>query len=86
MHKMITLRYFGIIKELLNINEEKIEFPENSNTDDLLIFLRNRGSLWKDALSEERIFRLVVNHQMIDETTPLHAGDEVAILPPVTGG
>lgn len=82
---MITIRYFGSLKETLNLIEEQLDWQEG-NTDDLLTLLRQRDELWAQALSDKNIFRLVVNQQIIYQPVVLQAGDEVAILPPVTGG
>ena len=37
------------------------------------------------ALTQDNV-RIAVNQQIIEGNTPLAAGDEVAFLPPVTGG
>ena len=39
-----------------------------------------------EPLSLVRPVRVAVNQVIADAETPLHAGDEVAFLPPVTGG
>ncbi|CAI3942063.1 Molybdopterin synthase sulfur carrier subunit MoaD (MoaD) (PDB:1FM0) (PUBMED:32239579) [Commensalibacter communis] len=82
---MIKIRYFGFLKEILNLEEEEIKWSKG-NSQELLTFLRARSSFWAESLSEENIFRLVINKKVIYETTPISSGDEIAILPPVTGG
>ncbi len=82
---MIKIRYFGFLKDILQIEEEEIIW-DKGNSQDLLDFLRNRNASWSDALAEENIFRLVINRRIIYQSTPIHTGDEIAILPPVTGG
>lgn len=82
---MIKIRYFGSFKDTLNLVEELLAWHEGS-TDDLLAELRQRDELWASTLSSKNIFRLVVNQQIIYQSVVLHSGDEVAILPPVTGG
>ncbi|AYN87542.1 MULTISPECIES: MoaD/ThiS family protein [Commensalibacter] len=82
---MIKIRYFGFLKDILQIEEEEITW-DNGNSQDLLNFLRSRNASWSDALAEENIFRLAINQRIIYQPTPLHPDDEVAILPPVTGG
>lgn len=83
---MITIRYFGIIKEKLELNREEIDFYPGMKTNELLALLRNRNSTWYEALGEDQVFRLVINHEMIYEPASIQDGDEIAILPPVTGG
>jgi len=37
-------------------------------------------------LLERLPVRMAVNRELVGEDTPLHAGDELALLPPVSGG
>lgn len=82
---MIKIRYFGFLKEILNLEEEQIEWPQG-DSQALLIYLRSRSDFWAESLSEQNIFRLAINQKIIYQTAPISPGDEVAILPPVTGG
>lgn len=82
---MIRILYFGFLKETLGRSEE--QFPwSGADSTELLQQLRCRGTEWQKALAEENIFRLVVNQHIIYSPIFIHPGDEVAILPPVTGG
>ncbi|CAI3943856.1 MULTISPECIES: MoaD/ThiS family protein [Commensalibacter] len=82
---MIKIRYFGFLKEILNLEEEQIEWPQG-DSQALLTYLRSRSDFWAESLSEQNIFRLAINQKIIYQTSPISSGDEVAILPPVTGG
>lgn len=82
---MIKIRYFGFLKEILNLEEEQIEWPQG-DLQALLIYLRSRSDFWAESLSEQNIFRLAINQKIIYQNAPISPGDEVAILPPVTGG
>jgi sulfur-carrier protein len=48
--------------------------------------LRARGGPWAHELATGRAVRVAVNHAMAAPSTPVHAGDELALFPPVTGG
>lgn len=82
---MITITYFGNLKDLLQCAQESIEW-ESGTTEDLLKLLRDRSELWEKALAPENVFRVVVNEEMTFSITDIAAGDRVALLPPVTGG
>lgn len=82
---MITIQYFGVLKDRLGVTEESIEWA-NGDTDALLNVLRARNDEWQAALAPERVFRVVVNDEIIYQATNIQSGDRVAILPPVTGG
>jgi molybdopterin synthase catalytic subunit len=79
----VIVRYFAGHREIAQRTEEQIELPDEATV----------GSLW--ALLVERYPRLVgytgrllyaVNQEFSRLDTPLHDGDEVAYIPPVSGG
>lgn len=82
---MISITYFGPLKQLQPSGAETLHW-EGGSTDDLLERLRLRGPAWAEALRPERIFKLAINQQLLHAPAPVRDGDEVAILPPVTGG
>lgn len=82
---MITIQYFGVLKDRVGVAMEDFEW-ESGDTEQLLAQLKARGNVWEDALAPDRVFRLVVNDEIVYEVTPIQKGDRVAILPPVTGG
>jgi len=54
--------------------------------DDLRAYLRLRGDCWDEVLAEGKVLRCALNHQMVNSSTELIDGAEVAFFPPVTGG
>jgi Molybdopterin converting factor, small subunit len=82
---MITITYFGSLKTLRPEGSERIDW-EGGTTDDLLALLRTRGPDWHEALQPGRVFKLALNQQLLHAAAEVRDGDEVALLPPVTGG
>lgn len=82
---MITIVYFGPLKQLQPSGTETLAWG-GGTTDDLLHALRQRGPGWAEALQPGRIFKLALNQQLLHTAAPIRDGDEIAILPPVTGG
>ena len=83
----LQLRYFASIRESLGLDQESIELPESVRTiDNLRAHLRLRGANWDEVLGEGKALRCALNHQMVDASTELVDGAEVAFFPPVTGG
>lgn len=82
---MITITYFGVLKQLQPSGSETLAWS-GGTTDDLLSHLRQRGAEWEKALQPGRVFKLALNQQLLNAAAPIKDGDEVAILPPVTGG
>lgn len=81
----IQLRYFGRLSELSQ--DETVQlFAEVQDVAALCLWLQARGPNWEAALAAERGVRVAVNHAFASPDTRLQAGDEVAFLPPFTGG
>ena len=80
---MIKVVFFASLREAVGHAEMEISA---SSTNGLMTVLR--GQLSADALtalSAENI-RIAVNQELIEGDVDLVQGDEVAFLPPVTGG
>jgi molybdopterin synthase sulfur carrier subunit len=93
----ITLHTILGLKQVIGQRLTEIDLPHGSTMEDFLAYLKDR---WGDKLSA-RLFdpasgavlphvRIMVNGQTIQflegMETPLKEGDEVLILPPVSGG
>ena len=84
-NQMITITYFGSLKLLQPEGSETLAW-QGGTTDDLLQQLRGRGPDWSEARQPGRVFKLALNRQLLHAAAEVRDGDEVAILPPVTGG
>lgn len=73
---MITVKCFARYRALLGFQE--LQVPAAATLGDLLADPRFQP-LPQDAL-------LAVNQSFADRATPLRDGDEVALMPPVSGG
>jgi sulfur-carrier protein len=83
----LELRFFASIREGLGVSEENIIVPASIKTiADLRKYLAERGGAWSEVLADGRVLRCALNHQMVDASTALQEGAEVAFFPPVTGG
>jgi molybdopterin synthase sulfur carrier subunit len=52
----------------------------------VLTLLRARGEPYAAELAAGRAVRVAVNHALVGADSVVRNGDEVALLPPVTGG
>jgi molybdopterin synthase sulfur carrier subunit len=83
----ITVVYLARLREAFGVTREKIESPEGVATVGALReWLAARGGTWASELAPGRAVRVAVNHEVATADTPIRAGDEVALFPPVTGG
>lgn len=83
---MLTILYFASLRETVGKASESRALPANPTVAGLVAELRSRGDAWAAALDAGKRWRVAVNQEMASLDTPLRAGDEVAIFPPVTGG
>ena len=82
---MIRVLYFGVLKDVLGLEQESLPW-NGGTTADLLALLRGRGDDWAAALAPGKVFRLVVDQTIVRGDAGIADGAEVGILPPVTGG
>ena len=84
---MVTLLYFAGLRERLDCAREQLALPAGTATVGAVVEqLRARDGRWSEAFAPGRDWRVAVNQQMADLSSPLKPGDEVAFFPPVTGG
>jgi molybdopterin synthase sulfur carrier subunit len=83
----VKLVYLARLREVFGVSSEQFALPGGvRDVAGLLACLRSRGGVWEKELDAGRAFKVAVNHVMAGPATPLDAGSEVAIFPPVTGG
>ena len=78
---MITIRYFGQLRELAGKNEEQIVGDE-TQPDELYASLREQ---YHFPLAKEHL-RVAVNDEFASWETPIRDGDQIVFIPPVAGG
>jgi len=75
----ITIKYFGQIAEVTQIEEESLEFSGKVVSELIdTLYLKYNGLKTKD-------FQVAQNQELVDLTTKL-TGAEIALLPPFAGG
>lgn len=79
----VTVRLFAAAKELARISETALELPIGAVAGDVLVATVSNYPALK-AL--QPYVRLAVNEAYVDLEWKLRNGDEIAILPPVSGG
>ena len=79
----VNLLFFGLIKELLGRAQDSIEIADSSSIEDLFQQVAARNPELQKFRSSVVASR---NQEFASWNTPIRAGDEVAFLPPVSGG
>jgi molybdopterin synthase catalytic subunit/molybdopterin converting factor small subunit len=75
--------FFGILREIAGISAEDAEFPPGS---DLRVVFDRYASRFPAVRAMSGSIVLARNQEFTDLATKLQDGDEVAFLPPVSGG
>ena len=82
----ITVKYFSWIRVKLNKHEDLFEVDDKFNFQDFKSYLIKRDNFYLEVFNDDSI-KFFINFKEIEsEEIKLHDGDELGILPPVTGG
>src|ERR1022692_1403925 len=79
----VRVLLFGVLKELVGHSSETVELPEGSRVKDLLAHYVRQTPRFEAMLPS---IALSVNQEYSSPNRTLAAGDEVGLLPPVSGG
>ncbi len=79
----IRILYFASVAERLGMREEVYPLPVSLSIEGLKRFLSEKHPLLKEPLQHCRI---ALNQEFVEGNPMLRPGDEVAIIPPVSGG
>lgn len=79
----IKVLFFGVVKDITGVSEDSIEVPAGATLGDVFSFYAARFEALA-AMSGSVL--MAANHDFSPRTRLLAEGDEVAFLPPVSGG
>jgi molybdopterin converting factor subunit 1 len=80
----VTVRLFAILRERAGSDSIEIELPEPATVDDAFERLAAVPALTE--LIERMPLRMAVNREYATATTSISPGDELAVIPPISGG
>ncbi len=78
----LTILAFGITKDIVGSRTIDLELPENATVNELKQTLTNQFPKFGDLSS----LRIAVNNEYGNTNVVLKENDEVALIPPVSGG
>jgi len=79
----IRVLLFGVLKDIYERSSEELDLPPGATLADVLEHYRQEAPEQRTLFP---VLALSVNQQYAKTTHPLREGDEVALLPPVSGG
>ena len=82
---MITIKYFASLRDIAEKEKDSLDI-ENPITIDQLSDIISKTAPKMGAIIREKKVMISVNQEMASADTIIHDGDEVAFLPPFSGG
>ena len=75
----LNIKYFGLIAEITRCNEETLEFSEATIADLIEVLINKYPGL------NTKDFQIAQNKEIVSSNTKV-SSEEIAILPPFSGG
>lgn len=85
MNITITVRLFATLKEITGQESLELEFDGEPTVEELMRRVAERVPEIKEVLETRRVF-ISINQEMAQKNDIVKDGDEVALLPPFSGG
>tara|TARA_B100000965_G_scaffold92089_1_gene75045 strand:+ start:628 stop:882 length:255 start_codon:yes stop_codon:yes gene_type:complete len=82
----ITIKYFSWIRVKKKKIFEKINVPNETNFDEFKNILKKKEPIFLEIFKDKSIKFFLNLNEINDHSIILNDGDEIAFLPPVTGG
>jgi MoaE-MoaD fusion protein len=79
----VQVLFFGVLKDLAGRASDELNLPEQAKAGDVIDHYERSIPAIAAMLST---IAISVNQEYASPTVPLHPGDEIALLPPVSGG
>ncbi len=79
----VDILFFGVLKEFFEAERDVVELNDGATVGDLVALLHDGGDAEPGVWG---VLAVAVNQEYVDAGWVLHDGDEVALLPPVSGG
>jgi molybdopterin converting factor subunit 1 len=73
---------FGIVKDIFSNSTFDVDKKNASSVDELKVFLEEKFPKLKELAS----YMVAVNNEYASANVAINEGDEIAIIPPVSGG
>ena len=78
----VRLLFLAQSAEWMNQKEMVLNLPHPQHIEEMLQNRKSLAPLW----AHRTLYRVAINHEIVDFKTEVRDGDEVAFLPPYSGG
>jgi molybdopterin converting factor subunit 1 len=82
---MVTVKYFANLKQMAGKDEDQFDINEGTTLEQLSDLIKQSVPQLGDMVREKKVM-ISVNYDVVPLDTVLKNGDEVALLPPFSGG
>ena len=85
----IKVLFFASLRELFDMPERLIDIDQDDTltAETLLAYFSDKEKgAWVELLTRKKSVRIAINQTLSSWNAPLNEGDELAFLPPITGG
>jgi sulfur-carrier protein len=79
----IVILYFAFIKDITGVKFDLLELPSDISVKGLIEIILEKYPRLSNIIN---MIQISVNYKIVDRDTILREGDEVALLPPISGG
>ncbi len=79
----IRVRFFAILKDRAQTSASELQLEDGATIESAIAQIAQQFVSLREFLPR---VAFAVNQQYVPPTTPLHDGDELALIPPVSGG
>ena len=80
---MVNVRLFAILRDRAGVDSVRLELAQGATIESAIAALNQRFPALNDYL---RRAAFAINRDYAPPTASLHEGDELAVIPPVSGG
>lgn len=82
----IRVRFFAAVRDAVGCDSFEITLPDRTDVAGVVAVIRARcGDAAHAAVTGENV-RVAVNREFVDGPRHVRDGDEIAFMPPITGG
>ncbi len=84
----LKLLFFANLREQFGFSQKEITLIKKVGTAEelLLVMSKQSGGEWVNLFENKKMYKVAINQELSSWKDPIHAGDELAIFPPITGG
>jgi len=82
---MVTVKYFANLKQMAGKGEDQFSINEGTTLEQLSDLIRKSVPQLGDMVREKKVM-ISLNYDVVPLDTVVKDGDEIALLPPFSGG